>query len=224
MTTAAPHPQPDAPRGPRVLIVDDHPIYRQGLAKILREQHGLDIVADVGDATTALATIHALQPEVVLLDLHLPDLPGMEVLRALNSPQVATRAVVLSAFGDNATVYDAFSHGARGFLMKSSNAAEIAATVIAVARGESIIPAALQTGLAQEIRARSRMAERPILSPREVEVLRLTADGRSDAQIATALTLSVATVKSHQRRIYEKLDVPDRAAAVAAAMRRGLLH
>jgi two-component system nitrate/nitrite response regulator NarL len=209
--------------GPRTIIVDDHPIYREGLANILRTRHGLDVVAIVANAKDALARIRALRPEVAILDLRLPDLSGMDVLKALETENSTTRVVVLSAFGDNATVYDAFSHGARAFLLKSSSAAEIASTVLAVARGESVISEYFQTGLVQEIHARRRQTERPILSARETEVLRLASEGRSALQIAADLNLSVATVKTHLQRIYERLEVSDRASAVAAAMRRGLL-
>ncbi|SHK97336.1 two component transcriptional regulator, LuxR family [Pseudonocardia thermophila] len=218
--------EPDRPRrsgGISILIADDHPIYRDGLTQALNGQHGLHVVAAVATGREALTQIHALHPDVAILDMRLPELAGLEVLAALEAEDCPTRTVVLSAYGDNATVYDAFSQGARAFLLKSSSAGEIAETVRTVARGGTVIPSAFQTGLVDEIRTRRKLADRPLLSARETQVLRLAADGRSAAQIASELCLSVATVKTHLQRIYDRLEVSDRASAVAAAMRRGLL-
>jgi two-component system nitrate/nitrite response regulator NarL len=216
----------DAPRaGGRltVLVADDHPVYRDGLGRELHNHSGFELVASVSGGHEALEAIRKLRPQVAVLDLRLPDLDGMAVLEAVEAEGLPTRVVVLSAFGDSTTVYDAFSRGARAFLLKASTSHEIFAAVRAVARGESVIPTAFQTGLTREIQARRGLIERPLLSPREVEVLRLAAEGRSASEMAAELSLSVATIKSHLQRIYERLEVSDRAAAVASAMRRGLL-
>jgi two-component system nitrate/nitrite response regulator NarL len=120
-------------------------------------------------------------------------------------------------------VYRSIASGARAYLVKTARASAIGDAVLAVARGQSVFPPEVQTGLASEIRMRRELADRPLLSPRELDVLRLAADGLSAGEIATELHLSAATVKSHLQRVYEKLEVSDRAAAVAQAMRRGLL-
>lgn len=207
-----------------VLIADDHPIYRDGLAQEIRSHGGLQLVACVSEGRAALATVRSLRPDVAILDLRLPELDGMAVLEAIEAEGLDTGVVVLSAFGDSATVYEAFSHGARAFLLKVSTSGEIVEAIRSAARGESVIPAAFQTGLVHEIQNRRLSLERPLLSPREVQVLRLAADGHSAADMAAELTLTVATIKSHLQRIYEKLEVSDRTAAVASAMRRGLLQ
>jgi two-component system, NarL family, nitrate/nitrite response regulator NarL len=207
-----------------VLIADDHPVYRDGLARELNAHSGFTLLASVSGGHDALASIRRLCPQVAILDLRLPDLDGMAVLEAVEAERLPTGVIVLSAFGDSSTVYEAFGYGARAFLLKASTSSEIFETVRAVARGESVIPAMFQSGLAREIKARRGLLERPLLSPREIQVLRLAAEGQSAADMAAELNLTVATIKSHLQRIYEKLEVSDRAAAVASAMRRGLLR
>ncbi|MFC5996758.1 response regulator [Pseudonocardia hispaniensis] len=207
-----------------VLVADDHPVYRDGLSRELLRDPGLALVASVSGGHEALEAIRRLRPQVAILDLRLPDLDGMAVLESVGVERLPTGVVVLSAFGDSATVYEAFSRGARAFLLKASTSSEIVEAVRAVARGQSVIPAAFQTGLTREIQARRSLVDRPLLSPREIQVLRLVAEGRSASEIGGELSLTVATVKSHLQRIYEKLEVSDRAAAVAVAMRRGLLR
>ncbi|GEL19876.1 response regulator transcription factor [Pseudonocardia asaccharolytica] len=207
-----------------VLVADDHPVYRDGLAREFLREPGFELVASVSGGHEALEAIRRIRPRVAILDLRLPDLDGMAVLEAVEAERLPTGVVVLSAFGDSATVYDAFSRGARAFLLKASTSGEIFEAVRTVARGESVIPIAFQTGLTREIQSRRALVDRPLLSPREVQVLRLVAEGRSASEIGDELSLTVATVKSHLQRIYEKLEVSDRAAAVAVAMRRGLLR
>jgi len=207
----------------RVLLADDHPVYRDGLARALRRRAELEIVAEAADGREALDAIRRLDPDVAVLDLQLPVLDGMAVLDAIQREQRRTRSVVLSAYDDSSRVYRSIASGARAYFTKTSPASAIGDAVVAVARGESLFPPEIHAGLASEIRMRRDLADRPLLSPRELDVLRLAADGQTTADIGAQLHLSTATVKSHLRHVYEKLDVTDRAAAVAQALRRGLL-
>lgn len=207
----------------RVLLADDHPVFRDGLARALRKRAELEIVAEAADGREALDAVRRLDPDVVVLDLQLPELDGMAVLDAIQREHRRTRGVVLSAYDDSGRVYRSIASGARAYLTKAAPANAIGDAVVAVARGESVFPPEIQAGLASEIRMRRELADRPLLSPRELDVLRLAADGMSTAEIGARLHLSAATVKSHLQHVYEKLEVSDRAAAVAHAMRRGLL-
>jgi two-component system nitrate/nitrite response regulator NarL len=207
----------------RVLLADDHPVYREGLAEVLQRRAELEIVAQAADGREALDAVRRLDPDVAVLDLDLPGLDGMTVLDTMQREHRRTLGVVLSAYDDSSRVYRSIASGARAYLVKTARASVIGDAVLAVARGQSVFPPEVQTGLASEIRMRRELADRPLLSPRELDVLRLAADGLSAGEIATELHLSAATVKSHLQRVYEKLEVSDRAAAVAQAMRRGLL-
>jgi len=147
----------------------------------------------------------------------------MEVLNAIKREELGTRVVFLSAYVESDLVYKAIAMGAGAYLSKEADRAAIFDAVAAVARGEAFLSPEIQTGLTAQIRMREASA-RPVLTPRERQILRLTADGRSAPDIAGELHLSPATVKTHLQSLYEKLGVSDRAAAVAAAMRRGLLE
>lgn len=207
-----------------VLVADDHPLFRAGVADAIRRDPSLELAGECEDGHEALEEIRRVQPAVVLLDLKLPGIDGFAVLDAIQREHLPTRAVVVSAAEDSAAVYRAIASGARAYLTKAAAEATIRDAIAAVARGETLIPPGLQAGLAEEIRIRRDHVDRPVLSQRELEILRLAADGLSNADIAQRLHLSGTTVKTHLAHVYEKLEVSDRAAAVARALRRGLLH
>jgi two-component system nitrate/nitrite response regulator NarL len=207
-----------------VLVADDHPLFRAGVADVIRRDPSLELVGECEDGRQALAELRRLRPSVLLLDLKLPGIDGFEVLDAIQEEQLPTRVVVVSAAEDSAAVYRAIASGGRAYLTKASAATTIRDAIAAVARGETLIPPALQAGLASEIRIRRDRVDRPVLTERELDVLRLAADGLSNADIARRLQLSGTTVKTHLAHVYEKLEVSDRAGAVARALRRGLLH
>jgi two-component system nitrate/nitrite response regulator NarL len=207
----------------RVLVADDHPVYRRGAAGLIDACPGLRVVGEAGTGIEALDAIRALRPDVALVDLGLPDLDGIGVVTMLEREEARTRVVIVSAAEDGATIYRAFAHGARAYVPKVAPAELLCSTLLAVARGESVIPPSLQSALTREIRARRDRSDEPLLSARELEILRMCADGLSSPEIAAALFVSVATVKTHLQHVYGKLEVSDRAAAVAQAMRRGLL-
>jgi two-component system nitrate/nitrite response regulator NarL len=206
-----------------VYVADDHPIYREGLAGAVRRRPDLELVGEGADGRTALEEISALVPEVAVLDLNMPELSGFEVLNAIQRDGIATNVVVLSAAGDSEAVFRAVAEGAVAYVPKEADRERVCDVIAAAARGEVILSPEIQAELASEIRNRGREQRTP-LTPREREVLILTADGLSAPEIGFQLHVSAATVKTHMQSAYEKLGVSDRAAAVAAAMRQGILE
>src|SRR5689334_1573605 len=207
----------------RVLVAEDHPLFRQAVVRTVKERPDLEVVAETADGREALDAIRALKPDVAVLDLKMPSLDGVQVLNALTRDGDPTRVVLLSAYLDGATAFEAVAAGAAAYLSKDADGARIADAIAAVARGETVIGQEVQSGLAQQIRAQ-RDGRRTLLSEREQEVLGHVAEGRSAPEIGRLLFLSTATVKGHLQSLYDKLGVSDRAAAVAEAMRRGLLE
>jgi two-component system nitrate/nitrite response regulator NarL len=208
----------------RVVVADDHPLYCDGLVRVLRERPEIQVLAQEEDGRKALESIRQLRPDVAVLDISLPEIDGLGVLDAIKREALPTRALFVSARDDSAIIYQAISVGADAYLPKSSTATEIVHAVLAVARGETVISPAVQYGLAREIRLRRAGDDRPVLSPRELEVLRLTADGLSAVEIGEHLHLSKTTVRTHLQHVYDKLGVTDRVAAVSQALRRGILR
>jgi two-component system nitrate/nitrite response regulator NarL len=205
------------------MAADDHPLYLEAIAAAIRRAPGLELVGEATDGREALDKVRELEPDVALLDLRLPELDGMQVLAAVVREGLRTRVMFLSAHVDGATVYAAVGAGAAGYLSKDTGPAAVYDAITIVARGGTVMPTELQGGIAAEIRLRSA-EDRPLLTQREQEVLGLVADGCSAPAMATQLHVSQGTVKSHLQHLYQKLGVSDRAAAVAEAMRRGLLE
>ena len=208
----------------RVIVADDHPIYREGIVRAIKERPDLELVGEAGDGREALDEIKRLEPDVAVLDIRMPALDGTQVLGALRRDGLTTEVLFLSAFMEGDLAYRTVAAGAKGYLSKASSRGEICDAIAAVARGETALAPEVQAGLAEVIRERERDEGRPQLTPREREVLSLIAEGLSAPEIGRRIHLSPATVKSHLHTLYEKLGVSDRAAAVAEAMRRGLLE
>jgi two-component system, NarL family, nitrate/nitrite response regulator NarL len=206
-----------------VLVADDHPVYREGIVRAVKERPDLELVAEVATGREALDAIAELRPHVAVLDMKMPDLDGRHVLGAIGRDELPTRVLFVSAYVDSEIVYAAIGGGARGYLSKDATRQQICDAVAAVGRGDTVFAAQVQTGIAREIQLRSADAG-VLLTPREREILDLTAEGFLAPDIGRRLYLSPATVKTHLQRLYGKLGVSDRAAAVAEAMRRGLLE
>lgn len=206
-----------------VLVADDHPLYREGIARAVREHPELDLVAECADGPEALSLIREKAPAVAVLDLQLPGCSGLEVLRTLQAEGRPTRVMILSAHTAGALVYEAATAGAGGYLSKDADRTSICEAIAAVASGKTVFPGEIGASLVEQLQAHSATPGAP-LTPREREILALLADGRSAPEIAGELYLSQTTVKTHLRNVYDKLGVSDRAAAVAQAMRRGLLN
>jgi two-component system nitrate/nitrite response regulator NarL len=197
----------------RVYVADDHPVFRDGLVMALRRRPEFEVVGEAEDGRTALEEIRVLVPDVALLDVNMPGLDGHAVLRAIQRDALGTRVVLLSATVLSPEARQALAAGALAYLSKEANRDTICDAVAAAARGER-----MQDDVDEPI------FQRPLLSPRELEVLRLTAAGSSAPAIGRQLHLSPETVKTHLKNVYEKLGVSDRAAAVAEGMRRGLVE
>ncbi len=206
----------------RVVVGDDHPLFRDGVVRALTSSGEVDVVAEADDGIAALALIKTHLPHVALLDYRMPGMDGAKVAAAVRADDLPTRVLLLSAHDEAEIVFHALAEGAAGFLPKESTKSEIVQGVLDCAEGRDVVSPALAAGLAGEIRRRAE-APAPVLSTREREVLNLIAQGCTIPAIAAELYLAPSTVKTHVQRLYEKLGVNDRAAAVAAAMRRGLL-
>jgi two-component system nitrate/nitrite response regulator NarL len=209
----------------KVVVADDHPIYREGIVRAINERPDLELVGEAADGGQALEQIKELAPEVAVLDIRMPGLDGTQVLAAMRRDGLETQVLFLSAFMEPELTYRTVANGARGYLSKESSRQEVCDAIVTIARGGTALAAEAQAGLAHEIQERERTGGRPLqLTGREQEVLNLVAQGHSAPDIANELHLSTTTVKSHLHSLYEKLGVSDRAAAVAEAMRRGLLE
>jgi len=207
----------------RVIVADDHPLFREAVVRAVKERPEFELVGEAADGRGALQLVRELSPDVALVDVKMPELDGLAVLNAVTRDGLPTRVILLSAYLDGATAFEAVAKGAAAFVAKDADRREILDTVAAVGRGETVFDPQVQAQLAEEIRLRGTH-DRPALSPRELEILNHIADGRSAPEIGRLIHLSPATVKSHLQSLYEKLGVSDRAAAVAEAMRRGLLE
>jgi two-component system nitrate/nitrite response regulator NarL len=205
-----------------VLIADDHPLYRTGLVDTVKRRPELELVGQAEDGSAALDEIRSLDPDVCVLDVKMPGLGGVEVLRALEREEIDVRVVFVSAYFDSDVVYGALGSGASGYLSKDATGDEICDALVAASQGRTTLGADVQAVVAREIRRRNGDQDR-LLTPREHEILKMTADGMSAPEIARELHLGATTVKTHLQRVYEKLGVSDRAAAVAEAMRRRIL-
>jgi two-component system, NarL family, nitrate/nitrite response regulator NarL len=207
----------------RVLVADDHPLYREAVVRAVRARPEFELIGQAEDGREALGVIRESTPDIAVVDVEMPSLGGVDVVRAVNRDELTTRMVLLSAHLESDTVYAAVQAGVRAYISKAWPAERICDALVAVARGEIILPGEIQAGLAAAIRSNAAGA-RIHLTPREREVLGGLAEGKSAPQIAGELHVSPATVKTHLKTLYEKLGVSDRAAAVAEAMRRGLIE
>jgi DNA-binding NarL/FixJ family response regulator len=203
----------------RLLIVDDHPIFRDGLRGIFADDPAFVVVGEAGTGVEAIALVGSLGVDVVLMDLRMPEMGGVEAIRRLAEANPAVRVLVLTTFDTDSDVLPAIEAGATGYLLKDAPRDELLRAVRAAARGDAVLSPSVAVRLMGQIR---KPASDP-LSQREREVLRLIADGATNREVASKLFVSEATIKTHLLHIYEKLGVRDRAAAVGEAYKRGLL-
>jgi DNA-binding NarL/FixJ family response regulator len=203
----------------RLLIVDDHPVVRDGLRGMLAGDPELEVVGEASDGSEALALVESLKPDVVLMDLRMPGLGGAAAIKALAEQGAEARVLVLTTYDSDSDVTPALEAGATGYLLKDAPREQLVAAIRAASRGEAVLAPSVATRLVSQLRAPAQDA----LSGRELEVLGLIAQGETNRGAAARLFISEATVKTHLLHIYEKLGVNDRAAAVAAAYERGLL-
>jgi DNA-binding NarL/FixJ family response regulator len=203
----------------RVMLVDDHPVVRDGLHGVFAADQDFEVVAEAADGREALARLARLDVDVVLLDLRMPRMGGVDTIRALAAERPDVRVLVLTTFDTDRDVLPAIEAGATGYLLKDASAAELKEGVRAAYAGQPVLAPSVAGRLIGQV----RRGPLPALSPREVDVLRLVAAGTTNREAARRLLVSEATVKTHLLHLYEKLGVNDRAAAVNEAYQRGLL-
>ncbi|MEE2039596.1 response regulator transcription factor [Nocardiopsis sp. CT-R113] len=202
----------------RVLIVDDHPVVRDGIRGMLAGDPGFEVVGEAGDGARAVELARSLGPDVVLMDLRMPGTGGVDAIRELARLGLPARVLVLTTYATDGDVGPAIEAGATGYLLKDVQPEELARAVRLAARGETVLSPLVATRLVGRVREPAVS-----LSDRELEVLRIIAGGSTNREAAARLFISEATVKTHVLHIYGKLGVNDRAAAVAVGFRRGLL-
>jgi DNA-binding NarL/FixJ family response regulator len=205
----------------RLMIVDDHPVVRNGLIGMFSAADGFEVVGEAADGAEAARRAQGLSPDVILMDLRMPEMDGVSAIRALVASGSAARILVLTTYDSDGDVLSAIEAGATGYMLKDAPPAELFSAVRAAAQGNSTLSPAVATRVVGQMRGVD--GEDPPLSQRELEVLELVAQGVSNRDAADRLFISQATVKTHLVHIYEKLGVNDRAAAVAEGFNRGLL-
>jgi DNA-binding NarL/FixJ family response regulator len=201
----------------RIMIVEDHSIVRQGLVALLRTVPDFVIVAEAGDGRKAIEMYRQHQPDVTLMDLRLPQLNGVEAIGRIRLDFPHARIIVLTTFDGDEDIYRALQAGARGYLLKGMTTEELVEAIRSVYAGKSRIPAPVAERLAERMSA-------PVLTARETEVLHLIVGGNSNKEIASALSISEATVKTHINSLLSKLGVTDRTQAATTALQRGIVH
>ncbi|MEU8269982.1 response regulator transcription factor [Sphaerisporangium sp. NPDC049002] len=202
-----------------MIIVDDHPVVRDGLLGIFTGDDDFEVVGEAADGPEALVVAMRADPDVVLMDLRMPKMSGAELIRRLREQKPGIHVLVLTTFDDDADVLPAIEQGATGYLLKDTPRADLRRAVQAAARGETV----LSPSVAGVMTNRAHAPEQRTLSRREFEVLGLIARGATNREVAAKLFITEATVKTHLLHIFAKLEVNDRAAAVAAAYETGLL-
>ncbi len=203
----------------RLLIVDDHPLVRRGLCELFGEDTGIDVVEAVGDGQQALTVALAEQPDVVLMDISMPGMDGIEATRRLVSARPETRVVMLTSFADHERVMEALDSGAVGYILKDAESDELLRAVRAAAAGDSPLSPRAARALITARRGRRPFEE---LTGREIDVLKLVANGLSNKQIAWRLAISEKTVKAHMTSIFGRIGVADRTQAALWAQRHGV--
>jgi two-component system NarL family response regulator len=200
----------------RILIADDHAIFRQGLATIINRDPEMQVIAQAENGEQAIALFEEHQPDVTLMDLRMPDVEGVAAIGAIFATAKSARIIVLTTYDSDEDIYRGLQAGAKGYLLKETEPDELLNAIRTVHRGQQYIPPDVGAKLAQRL-------SNPELSERELEVVHSLAQGMSNAEIAAALSIGEGTVKSHINRILNKLDVNDRTQAVIVAVKRGIV-
>ena len=209
----------------RILVVDDHTVVRDGLTAMLGRQGDFTVVGEAQNGREAVDSARSLQPDIILMDLRMPELDGVEAMRRIRSVNASVNFIVLTTFDTDEYIFDAIEAGAKGYLMKDTSREELFRAIHAVHRGESLI----EPGVASKVLDRfaelsRRAAPAGGLSEREMEVLGLMAEGAGNKAIAAGLSISESTVKTHVANIFQKLDVNGRTDAVTKAIRKGIIE
>jgi two-component system, NarL family, nitrate/nitrite response regulator NarL len=211
----------------RILVVDDHALLRQGLVKVLAEERDLQVVGEAANGREAIAKAAELMPDVILMDITMPEMGGLEATRRIKQEMPYVRIIILTIADDDQSLFEAVKSGAQGYLLKNVDPPQLVNTVRRVAAGETAISRTMASKLIGEF---ATQPPRPVaasptsmaLTPREKEVLEQVAEGKSNRDIATALAIAENTVKNHLKNILEKLHLENRVQAAAFALRQNL--
>lgn len=201
----------------KIMIVDDHPVVREGLSRIIVSESGMEVIAEAGTGAEALTQYRKLRPDIVLMDMRMPEMTGLQTIEAIRKEFSNARIIILSTYDLEEDIYQSLQAGARGYILKDSPRNELLASIRRVHAGERVIPPNIATRLAERIGGNE-------LTAREFEVLKLIVKGRSNKQIGDDLGISEGTVKSHVNNILDKLGVTDRTQAMSVALKRGIVH
>ena len=208
----------------KILIVDDHVVVRDGLSTILKREKNFIVVGEAKNGLEAIDQAVALEPDVILMDLRMPELDGVEAMRRIGSQDPNVKFIVLTTYDGDEYIFDAIEAGAKAYLLKDASREELFRAVRAVHRGDSLIEPGVAAKVLDRLAQLSRQAvQTEILSEREIEVLQLMAKGAANKEIAASLTISESTVKTHVANIYQKLEVSHRTEAVTQALQRGII-
>jgi len=208
----------------RILIVDDHTVVRDGLSAMLGREDDFEVVGEAQNGLEGVEKAVLLKPDVVLMDLRMPEIDGVEAMRRIREQQPEINFLVLTTFDTDEYIYDAIEAGAKGFLLKDASREELFKAVRAVSRGDSLIDPSVAARVLNRFAQLSReSAPQELLSEREREVLDLLAKGSANKEIAASLSLSESTIKTHVANIFQKLEVNDRTSAVTQALQRGII-
>lgn len=203
-----------------LLLCDDHPVVRSGLRGMLDSQPDLEVIAEARDGSEAIALARRYRPDVVLMDLRMPEVDGIEAIKGIKAERPETKILVLTTYETDADVLQAVEAGAVGFLLKDTDEDQLFSAIRDAARGDS----PLTPSVAARLVERLRVSPESTLTAREVEILRLVSQGTNNKGIADKLWISEATVKSHLNRTFDKLGVVDRTSAVTTALKRGIIR
>ena len=207
----------------RILIVDDHPMTREGLRQALATAEDIEVVGEAVDGEEAVAQATKLKPDVIFMDIRMPKMNGLEATRKIRETQPDVKVILFTVEDSRVTINEAIQAGVNGYLLKDVSSEELVKAARLAMEGKAIIHPALTQAFIEEAQSAGRRHEEP-LSPRETQILQMVAYGSTTKEVASKLTISPHTVKTHLERIFEKLRANDRAEAVAIALRRGLVE